>query len=86
MTKITVNNLPDVRGKYVENADLSTLTWFRVGGFADVLFVPADEDDLAHFLRETPPNIPIFVMGVGSNLLVRDGNLRVDCTSASRYP
>jgi len=76
MSKITVNNLPDVRGKYVENADLSTLTWFRVGGFADVLFVPADEDDLAHFLRGTPSNIPIFVMGVGSNLLVRDGGVR----------
>lgn len=76
MSKITVNNLPDVRGKYVENADLSTLTWFRVGGFADVLFVPADEDDLAHFLRGAPSNIPIFVMGVGSNLLVRDGGVR----------
>ncbi|MEX6633539.1 UDP-N-acetylmuramate dehydrogenase [Hyphococcus lacteus] len=76
MTKVTVKTLPDVRGKYVENADLSTLTWFRVGGFADVLFSPADEDDLAHFLRATPTNIPIFVMGVGSNLLVRDGGVR----------
>ncbi|WP_411820752.1 UDP-N-acetylmuramate dehydrogenase [Hyphococcus formosus] len=76
MARVTVNDLPDIRGKYVENADLSTLTWFRVGGFADVLFVPADEDDLAHFLKATPSDVPVFVMGVGSNLLVRDGGYR----------
>lgn len=69
-------NLPAVRGKYVENADLSALTWFRVGGLADVLFMPADEEDLSHFLKETPEEIPVFVMGVGSNLLVRDGGVR----------
>lgn len=76
MKKITVKNLPNVRGKYTENADLSALTWFRVGGPADVLFSPADEDDLAHFLKETPEEIPVHVMGVGSNLLVRDGGVR----------
>ncbi|WP_375206688.1 UDP-N-acetylmuramate dehydrogenase [Hyphococcus sp.] len=76
MKKITVKNLPTVRGKYTENADLSALTWFRVGGPADVLFSPADEDDLAHFLKETPEEIPVHVMGVGSNLLVRDGGVR----------
>lgn len=65
-----------MRGKYTENADLSALTWFRVGGPADVLFSPADEDDLAHFLKETPEEIPVHVMGVGSNLLVRDGGVR----------
>jgi len=74
--KISTSNLPTVRGKYVENADLSALTWFRVGGAADVLFMPADEDDLAHFLKETPEEIPVHVMGVGSNLLVRDGGVR----------
>ncbi len=76
MAKIDVSNLPPVRGKYVENADLSALTWFRVGGFADVLFSPADEEDLATFLKNTPEKIPVFVMGVGSNLLVRDGGVR----------
>lgn len=74
--KITTSNLPTVRGKYIENADLSALTWFRVGGLADVLFMPADEEDLSHFLKETPEDIPVFVMGVGSNLLVRDGGVR----------
>lgn len=74
--RITSDNLPAVRGKYVENADLSALTWFRVGGPADVLFMPADEGDLAQFLKNTPENIPIFTMGVGSNLLVRDGGFR----------
>ncbi|MEO1136283.1 MAG: UDP-N-acetylmuramate dehydrogenase [Pseudomonadota bacterium] len=73
---ISVEDLPTVRGKYIENADLSALTWFRVGGPADVLFMPADEDDLSHFLKQTPEDIPIHVMGVGSNLLVRDGGVR----------
>lgn len=74
--KITTSSLPTVRGKYVENADLSALTWFRVGGLADVLFMPADEEDLSDFLKATPEDIPVFVMGVGSNLLVRDGGVR----------
>ena len=74
--KIKPLDLPVIRGKYVENADLSALTWFRVGGPADVLFMPADEDDLAHFLKNTPEEIPIMSMGVGSNLLVRDGGYR----------
>ncbi|WDI30397.1 UDP-N-acetylmuramate dehydrogenase [Hyphococcus flavus] len=76
MKKITVQYLPTVRGKYIENADLSALTWFRVGGLADVLFMPADEQDVSHFLKETPEEIPVYVMGVGSNLLVRDGGVR----------
>ncbi len=74
--KLTIANLPPVRGKYQENAELGPLTWFRVGGPADVLFSPADEDDLAHFLKNTPEDIPVHVMGVGSNLLVRDGGVR----------
>ncbi len=68
-------HLPQVRGRYRENVDMSGLTWFRVGGPADVVFSPADEDDLAHFLGELPTEIPVYVVGVGSNLLVRDGGL-----------
>ncbi len=74
--RVTARNLPQIRGKYVENADLSSLTWFRVGGPADVLFMPADEDDLALFLKEIPEAIPVISIGVGSNLLVRDGGVR----------
>lgn len=74
--KITPSDLPTIRGKYVEGADLSALTWFRVGGPADVLFMPEDEDDLADFLKETPAEVPVITMGVGSNLLVRDGGVR----------
>jgi UDP-N-acetylmuramate dehydrogenase len=76
LSKITAAHLPRVRGRYVENADMAAITWFRVGGPADVLFTPADEDDLAHFLRATPPEIPVYPVGVGSNLLVRDGGVR----------
>lgn len=74
--RVTASDLPTVRGKYVENADLSALTWFRVGGPADVLFMPADEDDLAAFLKATSTDIPVVAIGVGSNLLVRDGGVR----------
>jgi len=74
--RVTASDLPPVRGKYVENADLSALTWFRVGGPADVLFMPADENDLSAFLKATPADIPVFTMGVGSNLLVRDAGVR----------
>lgn len=76
MARISASDLPAVRGKIIENADLSALTWFRVGGLADVLFIPADENDLSDFLKNTPEDIPVFVMGVGSNLLVRDGGVR----------
>ena len=55
---------------------MSKLTWFRVGGPADVLYQPADEEDLAHFLANTPEDIAIHTIGVGSNLLVRDGGVR----------
>jgi UDP-N-acetylmuramate dehydrogenase len=76
MVRFKISDLPSVRGKYVENADLSALTWFRVGGPADILFSPADEDDLAQFLQNTPDEIAVHVTGVGSNLLVRDGGVR----------
>ncbi len=74
--RITIRDLPRVKGKYKENADLSALTWFRVGGPADVLFMPADEADLAQFLKQLPGSIPVVTLGVGSNMLVRDGGVR----------
>lgn len=70
-----IDRLPTVRGSYKENAPLAPLTWFRVGGAADVLFTPADADDLATFLAGCPDDIPVLVVGVGSNLLVRDGGI-----------
>jgi UDP-N-acetylmuramate dehydrogenase len=70
-----LDQLPIVRGRYNENVVLADVTWFRVGGPADVVFRPADRDDLVHFLVNKPAEVPIFVMGVGSNLLVRDGGV-----------
>jgi UDP-N-acetylmuramate dehydrogenase len=70
-----ITSLPELRGKLKAEAALSDLTWFRAGGPAEVLYSPADEADLAYFLRETPADIPITVIGLGSNLLVRDGGI-----------
>ena len=67
--------LPELRGRLKEAASLADLTWFRVGGPAEILYSPADEADLAYFLRETPRDIPVTVIGLGSNLLVRDGGI-----------
>ena len=64
-----------VRGRIERDYPMSKLTWFQVGGPADVLFQPADEDDLASFLRQLPGEVPVTVIGVGSNLLVRDGGI-----------
>nr|WP_246130161.1 UDP-N-acetylmuramate dehydrogenase [Nitrospirillum amazonense] len=71
-----LRRLPTVRGRLTPDAPLGPLTWFRVGGPADVLFRPADEDDLAQFLAGCPADVPITVIGVASNLLVRDGGVR----------
>ncbi len=71
-----LSRLPVVRGRYIENVDLSGSTWFRVGGPADVVFRPADAEDLAAFLAACPSGIPRTVLGLGSNLLVRDGGVR----------
>ena len=68
--------LPDVRGKLTAGRDLSELTWLRVGGPADWLFQPADLEDLAGFLAALDRDVSVFPMGVGSNLIVRDGGLR----------
>jgi len=67
--------LPAVRGAYAVGVPLADLTWFRVGGAAEVLFRPEDADDLAAFLRACPDDVPVTVIGVGSNLLVRDGGV-----------
>ena len=67
--------MPELRGRLTANQRLSELTWFRVGGPAQVLFTPADEDDLAYFLSRLPTELPVTVVGVGSNLIVRDGGL-----------
>ncbi len=68
--------LPAVRGTYVENASLKDFVWFRAGGPAEILFRPADEEDLQIFLAQKPPDMPVSVIGVGSNLLVRDGGIK----------
>jgi UDP-N-acetylmuramate dehydrogenase len=70
-----IERLPRARGRFEVNFPLAPLTWFRVGGPAEVLFTPADEHDLAEFLKETPREIQVYVIGVGSNLLVRDGGV-----------
>lgn len=69
-------SLPTPRGPLTPRRPLSDLTWLRVGGPADWLFQPADEKDLARFLRDLHPSVPVFPMGVGSNLIVRDGGIR----------
>ena len=70
-----IERLPRVRGRLTENAPLAQLTWFRVGGAAEVMFRPADLDDLAAFLAGKPKDVPVTVMGVASNLLIRDGGV-----------
>ena len=72
---VTLSSIP-VQGKLTEGYDLSGLTWLRVGGPADWLFLPKEADDLEAFLKALPEDIDIFPMGVGSNLIVRDGGLR----------
>ena len=71
-----MNSIPKPRGALSENRSLADLTWLRVGGPAEYFFQPADTEDLADFLRALPADIPVFPMGVGSNLIVRDGGLR----------
>jgi UDP-N-acetylmuramate dehydrogenase len=67
--------MPDLRGRLLANQSLAELTWFRVGGPAQMLFTPADEDDLGYFLANLPRELAVTVVGVGSNLIVRDGGL-----------
>jgi len=67
--------LPKVRGQYQKKEPMSKHTWFGVGGPAEIMYHPADRDDLKHFLTNLPENIPIYLIGGGSNLLVRDGGI-----------
>ena len=69
------DQLPAVRGKLLRDEPLAPLTWFRVGGPAELIFLPEDADDLAAFLRGLDPSVPLTVLGVGSNTLVRDGGV-----------
>ena len=67
--------LPELRGRLAAGSQLKDYTWFRVGGPAEVLFSPADEADLAYFMQSLPADVPITTIGLGSNLLVRDGGI-----------
>ena len=75
MTASLLNRLPEVRGDYGEAVPMARHTWFGVGGPADVVFSPADTDDLGAFLAACPADIPVLPVGAGSNLLVRDGGI-----------
>lgn len=70
-----MSELPAVRGQLLRGESLAPFTWFRVGGAADALFLPADADDLAQFLAALPAHVPVLPIGVGSNLIVRDGGV-----------
>ena len=69
------DRLSGLRGRITPDAEMDKITWFRAGGLADALFQPADEDDLAAFLKAVPRDVPLTVVGIGSNLLVRDGGI-----------
>ena len=69
------DTLPAVRGKLLRDEPLAPFTWFRVGGAAEALFIPADPEDLADFLKALDPSVPVTVLGVGSNVIVRDGGV-----------
>lgn len=68
--------LSELRGRITPDAEMEKITWFRAGGAADALFQPADEKDLAAFLKAVPADVPLTIVGVGSNLLVREGGIR----------
>lgn len=70
------SRLAPIRGRLTPDAPMDRITWFRTGGPAELLFQPADEEDLATFLEALPEEIPVFTVGLGSNLLVRDGGIR----------
>ena len=70
-----VAEMPKVRGKLTPDAPLAPLVWFKSGGQADWLFEPADVDDLVHFLKQLDPQVPVMALGLGSNMIVRDGGV-----------
>ena len=67
--------MPDLRGRLLANQPLAPFTWLRVGGPAQVLFTPADTEDLAYFLKQLPAEIPVMVIGLASNMIIRDGGI-----------
>ena len=69
------SRMPELRGRLLPNQPLAELTWFRVGGPAQVLFMPEDENDLAYVLKHLPADIPVMVIGLGSNLIIREGGV-----------
>lgn len=71
-----LDKLKNLKGKLTLNANMAKIVWFRAGGSADLLFEPYDEEDLAEFLQIIGPDMPLYIIGIGSNLLVRDGGLR----------
>lgn len=75
ITQALLANMPQLRGKLVANQPLASFTWFRAGGPAQVFFTPADEDDLAYFLKNLPAEIPLTLIGAGSNMIIRDGGV-----------
>ena len=75
LTPALKQTMPELRGRLLANQSLAELTWFRVGGPAQLLFMPEDEADLAYFLKNLPAEIAVTVIGLGSNLIVRDGGI-----------
>ena len=73
--KVKIEDLPPVRGRYTEDAPLGAFGWFRTGGTADILFKPADEEDLIDFLKACPTHIPVTPIGVLSNTIIRDNGV-----------
>jgi UDP-N-acetylmuramate dehydrogenase len=71
-----ISKLPNIRGSYRSNADLSKTNWFRVGGVAEVLFRPQDEEDLSLFLKNFDKKIPLTILGIGSNIIIKDGGIK----------
>src|SRR5579863_4675087 len=75
LTPALKKTMPELRGRLLANQSLAELTWFRVGGPAQLLFMPDDESDLSYFLANLPADIALTVIGLGSNLIVRDGGV-----------
>ena len=71
-----IDRLPEVRGRIMPDRDMSAMSWLRTGGPADLLYMPADRDDLGGFLANCPEDVPVLPVGVCSNMIVRDGGIR----------
>src|SRR5690242_17461068 len=70
-----LTDLPKVRGRLTPEAPLAPLVWFKSGGTAEWLFEPADADDLSEFMKDIDPEVPVMALGLGSNMIVRDGGV-----------